>query len=239
MTADVQCSPVRPEDLKSVAEIHLRAFAESALTRLGLEAVRRYYEWQLTGPHDHEFVGVWHEHDLVAYAVGGVSRGAMSGFVRRNAGFLARRVLMQPWLVCKSRFRGRLKVGLRSLSRERPSPPSAWAHSAGRSFGVLAIAVAPAGQGQGLGKLLMNHLESVAKAGGYDRMHLTVGADNAGAIAFYERLGWTKAMNGGHWGGGMVKTIRRGELRESHIPPDAQMTLGASVTRPSEKLRGS
>ncbi len=212
MTADMQCSRVRPEDLKSVAEIHLRAFPESALTWLGLEAVRRYYEWQLAGPHDHEFLGIWRGRNLLGYAVAGVSRGAMSGFVRRNAGFLACRVLMRPWLICTSRFRGRLKLGLRSLSRGRPSPPPPRAPSADRSFGVLAVAIDPAAQGQGLGKLLMNHLESVAKAGGYDRMHLTVGVDNAGAIAFYERLGWTKAMNGGHWGGGMVKGMAVGSV---------------------------
>ncbi|MGO8930984.1 MAG: N-acetyltransferase family protein [Limisphaerales bacterium] len=207
MTADVQCSRVRPEDLKAVAEVHLRAFPESALSWLGLEAVRRYYEWQLSGPHDHEFVGVRHDRKLVGYAVAGVSRGAMSGFVRRNRGFLACRVLMQPWLICTSRFRGRLRLGLRSLSSGRPSPPPARAPSAARSFGVLAIAIAPAAQGQGLGKLLMNQLEKVAVERGYNRMHLTVGADNAGAIAFYERLGWTKMMNGGHWGGGMVKGL--------------------------------
>ena len=39
-------------DLNSIAKIHLAAFPKSALSHLGQEAVRRYYEWQLTGPHD-------------------------------------------------------------------------------------------------------------------------------------------------------------------------------------------
>jgi hypothetical protein len=42
MTGELRCSRVLPEDLKFVAEIHLRAFPESGLTWLGLEAVRWY-----------------------------------------------------------------------------------------------------------------------------------------------------------------------------------------------------
>jgi ribosomal protein S18 acetylase RimI-like enzyme len=199
MNFSSQMVRVESKDLHLVAQVHLRAFPQSALSCLGGEAVRRYYEWQLAGPHEHEFVGLWHEGNLVGYAVAGVSRGAMSGFVRRNAGFLARRILMQPWLICTSRFRGRLKLGLRSLSRKKPSPPPARAPSAGRSFGVLAVAIDPAAQGLGLGKLLMNHLETAATERGYGHMHLSVAADNTRAIAFYERLGWQKVVRDGQW----------------------------------------
>jgi ribosomal protein S18 acetylase RimI-like enzyme len=211
MSTNLQCSRVRSEDLKSVAQIHLRAFPESALTGLGLEAVRRYYEWQLTGPHGHEFIGIRRAGNLVGYAVGGVSRGATVGFVRRNAGFLACRMLTHPWLIGTSRFRGRLKLGLRSLSVKKPSPPPVRQSPTGRSFGILAIAVDPPAQGLGLGKLLINHLETVAIAGGFDRMHLTVEVANAGAIAFYERLGWSRSIKGEQWTGGMAKSLS-GEL---------------------------
>jgi len=43
--------------LADVAKVHCRAFADAALTRLGCEAVRRYYLWQLEGPHEHWFRG--------------------------------------------------------------------------------------------------------------------------------------------------------------------------------------
>jgi len=212
MSCRSQALRIEPDHLPLVAQVHLRAFPQSALSCLGNEAVRRYYEWQLTGPHDHEFVGVWRDQKLLGYAVGGVSRGALSGFVHRNRGFLVCRVLMQPWMICTSGFRGRLKLGLRSLSRRKPSAPPAQMPSAGRSFGVLAVAIDPAAQGFGLGKLLMNHLEIVAAEQGYNRMHLTVGMDNAGATAFYERLGWTRVMNGAQWAGSMAKRLAVGSV---------------------------
>jgi hypothetical protein len=40
-----------PTDLDAVAKLHLDAFTDRALTKLGQEAVRRYYEWQMAGPH--------------------------------------------------------------------------------------------------------------------------------------------------------------------------------------------
>src|SRR6266550_5132354 len=125
---------IEPEDLQSVAEIHVKAFPESALARLGLAAVRRYYEWQLTGPHDHEFVGIWRGRNLLGFAVAGISRGAMSGFVRQNAGFLLGRVLTRPWLICGSRFLGRLKLALRSFSGKKAKPQPAPAPAPVRSF---------------------------------------------------------------------------------------------------------
>ena len=198
---------IQAENLQSVAEIHVRAFPESALTRLGAEAVRRYYEWQLTGPHDHEFVGVWRQRNLLGFAVAGISRGAMSGFVRQNAGFLFSRVLMRPWLVCGSRFRGRLRLALRGFSRKKASPQPVPVPAPVRSFGVLAIAVDPACQGEGGGKLLMNHLEKTATERGFERMHLTVAANNQRAISFYERLGWGKVSSGGDWAGRMHKGL--------------------------------
>ena len=198
---------IEPEDLQSVAEIHVKAFPESALAWLGLEAVRRYYEWQITGPHNHEFIGVWRQRNLLGFAVAGISRGAMSGFVRQNAGFLFGRVLMRPWLICGSRFRGRLKLALRSFSRKKANPQPTPAPAPVRSFGVLAIAVDPACQGQGVGKLLVNHLEKTATERGFERMHLTVAANNHRAISFYERLGWGKVSGCGAWAGRMHKEL--------------------------------
>jgi ribosomal protein S18 acetylase RimI-like enzyme len=221
MSFEAPVVKITHQDLRTIAQVHSRAFPESALTRLGLEAVRRFYEWQLSGPHDHEFVGIRRDGNLLGYAVGGVSRGAMAGFVRRNRGFLVRRVMLRPWLVCTCRFRGRLKLGLGSLARRKPSPPPAQPKAAGRSFGILAIAVDPAAQGLGLGKNLMNHLEGLARAQGFDRMHLTVAVNNSGAIAFYERLGWMKHYSGGEWAGGMTKRLSAegsSQREEAQIP---------------------
>jgi hypothetical protein len=53
----------------------------------------------------------------------------------------------------------------------------------------------------------MKELESVAKEKNYQRMFLTVAATNKHAIAFYEHLGWAKAVSSDNWDGRMVKDL--------------------------------
>jgi ribosomal protein S18 acetylase RimI-like enzyme len=166
------------------------------LTRLGKEAVRRYYEWQLAGPHDYEFIGMFDNGILQGYAVGGISRGAMSGFLKQNRAFLVCEVLKRPWLLLGKEFRHRIVVGLRALV-PKPRPRNAGSlKSPARSFGILAIAISPEFQGKGIGKLLMDYLEIAATKRGFSRMHLTVASGNKNAIAFYHRLCWKRQSGG-------------------------------------------
>ena len=77
--------------LPQVAELHRRAFHASLITALGRRVVLRYYEWQLTGPHDVQPLGAFRDQRLVGFCIGGVFRGALSGFVRRNRVLCQRR----------------------------------------------------------------------------------------------------------------------------------------------------
>jgi len=199
------------DDLPCVAHIHMLAFPRSALTRLGKEAVRRYYEWQLLGPHDSVALGAVVDGELVGFCFGGVFRGALSGFVRKNRLFLAWRILIHPWLVTNPLIRDRLKLGTRVLRWTARGPvPRATSRAASeqhRSFGILAIAVHPASQGLGIGKMLMQEAERIALQRGFTSMHLTVATDNLQAIGFYERQGWRKHTTTGEWTGQMRKTL--------------------------------
>lgn len=66
---------ISKQDVGAVARVHLAAFPRSALTRLSVEAVRRYYLWQLEGPHEHWFRGAWVTPRLVGPCVSEVSGG--------------------------------------------------------------------------------------------------------------------------------------------------------------------
>ena len=57
------------------------------------------------------------------------------------------------------------------------------------------LAVAPAFQGTGLGRMLVAHAEQLLVARGCPKVNLSVRADNADAIAFYERLGYVVEGN--------------------------------------------
>lgn len=53
------------------------------------------------------------------------------------------------------------------------------------------LTVEPTLQGQGLGKILLNHIEQVAKAYGFKRVRFTVIPTRTELVAFYERRGYT------------------------------------------------
>ena len=54
----------------------------------------------------------------------------------------------------------------------------------------LHIDLLPQAQGRGLGRQLIERFLAALRAGGVPSVHLGVGERNAGAIAFYERLGF-------------------------------------------------
>lgn len=194
--------------LKSVAELHMVAFPKSALSHLGKEAIRRYYEWQLIGPHDCLAIGAFDEQGcLSGFCFGGVFRGSLSGFVSKNKKYLVLQVLKRPWLIItNSIFRDRLRLGIR-VSKATPSQ-ACWKNKAAeKSFGILSIAVDPKTQSQGIGRKLLDYSESFARSNGFIRMNLTVAMDNDQAIRFYEHNGWVKVSGSTGWKGSMGKVL--------------------------------
>jgi len=209
MSNDVLIRNLEVKDLSGVAAVHVTAFPESALTMLGAEAVRRYYEWQLLGPHESVSLGAFLGPEVVGFCVGGIFRGAMAGFLHKNRTFLTWRVLTHPWLLTNPIFRGRLSFGARilkpSAKPKTPTPPAK--SQVVESFGILSIGVHPKCQGLGVGKLLMKESEDVARQRGFRKMDLTVHADNHQAIKFYESLHWERLADNGVWSGQMRKIL--------------------------------
>ena len=62
----------------------------------------------------------------------------------------------------------------------------------GRTASLYSICVDPDLGGRGLGKILMAALEAEARAQGREAVTLEVRADNAAAIALYDRLGYRR-----------------------------------------------
>lgn len=194
LSSSVAIKGISNRELKEVGEVHICAFTESALTKLGLEAVRRYYEWQLNGPHDSMFYGAFENDKLIGFCVGGSFKGAMSGYLKKNRTFLIWRVMTHPWLVMNSLFRDKLKNAFHILKRFNRKPVeivSSVQHDTSiRHFGILSICVHPQYQKHGIGKLLMKEAERKARSRGFNKMLLTVKADNQKAISFYKNIGW-------------------------------------------------
>lgn len=201
---DLQC-----EHLTQVARIHVVAFPDSALTRLGIEAVRRYYKWLLEGPHEAIRIGAFVDSEVVGFCFAGLFRGAMSGFLQANRLFLSSRVFIRPWVAANPIFRSRMLSAARILRRRKNRKPqfSQPALAVQKPFGILAIAVSPNQQGSGVGRLLMQESEAVARRRRFREMILTVSRSNDQAIRFYENLRWVKITDKGPWQGGMRKLL--------------------------------
>jgi ribosomal protein S18 acetylase RimI-like enzyme len=212
LTAPLELRPLTTSDLPAVTRIHLAAFPASALTSLGAEAVWRYYAWQLNGPHEATAVAAWHGAEMAGFYFGGVFRGALSGFLAKERGYLAWRVVTHPWLIASPLFRDRMSTGLRVLRKKLRPQPAAPLNAAPkpprpRQFGILAIAVHPSYQGAGVGQALMESAEQAARAGDFPEMQLNVNPDNHQAVRFYERLGWQRVTSNTTWQGDMIKPL--------------------------------
>jgi ribosomal protein S18 acetylase RimI-like enzyme len=205
----LQCRPLGQSDVPAVARVHMLAFRDSAITALGEEAVRRYYEWLLDPSHDQFVAGALEGTRLQGYLFAGRFNGALAGFLHRNRAYLGLRMITHPWLVTSPIVRDRLRIAARSLSRTyRKVAPTPKPPAAARSFGVLSIAVDPTVQGSGAGKLLMAEGERIARLREFTHMHLSVHPTNTRAVGFYERLGWVRVNeSSGAWDGRMQKRL--------------------------------
>jgi ribosomal protein S18 acetylase RimI-like enzyme len=201
--------PIGQESLADMVQVHLAAFTGSALTKLGSSAVHRYYEWQLIGPHELTAVGAFVDQRMVGFALGGVFRGALSGFLAKNRRFLVSRLLSHPWLLFNPIVRGRFSAGWKGSSHS-PGPSNSAIPAEGprlQSFGILVVAVAPQYQGQGIGKLLMHRAEEIARRLSFQEMRLSVQVGNLQAVRFYDALLWKKIFKNDEWNGEMRKSL--------------------------------
>jgi ribosomal protein S18 acetylase RimI-like enzyme len=199
-----------PSDLSAVATVHAAAFTDSILTKLGKEAVCRYYQWLLEGPHEMYAIGALLDGRLAGFLFGGIAPDAIPGFMRTNRGLLAQRLALRPWLVADPLFRDRIGRVVRNATRPHRSAPVAAAQAARkRPFDVISVAVDPRAQGEGIGKRLMREAESIARSNRFHVMTLMVHVDNRQAIGFYESLGWQKLLRQGSWQGNMELWFER------------------------------
>jgi ribosomal protein S18 acetylase RimI-like enzyme len=212
MTRNVVIRNLGVQDLPEIVSVHMAGFSDSALTNLGPEAVYRYYQWQLTGPHKKvAALGAFVDDKAAGFCFGGLFQAPMAGFVRKNRGFLIRRIVMHPWLITNPIFRERLALGIQLLKRFRKVTPgpvdTTLKDSSDKAFAILAIAVDPQYQGLGVGKRLMKKAEEMANEWQFQQMRLSVHPENHQAVGFYKSLGWEEYSDNGVWNGKMIKPL--------------------------------
>ena len=206
-------------DLDEVVKVHMASFHDRALTQLGKEAVKRYYDivlkdYQISYP----ICAVKNEGVICGFCFAGLYPNALSKFLRTNKGFLLSCIILHPWLITKSVIRQQLWLAIRlfftqygkdteykgNTSNTNPDSPN----NHGNSYlGILSIAVHPSYQRKGIGELLLKRSEDIAIEHNFQNLRLTVHPQNLPAVRFYEKTGWEKIHTEGQWEGQMMKSI--------------------------------
>lgn len=215
--SNISLLPLREVDIPAIGAVHRDAFPGSLLTRVGGNAVERYYRWLVLGPHEVVATGAWRDGVLVGFCFSGRFRGALGGFLSANRVYLACRLARRFWLLTDAECRDRLRAGVSTLMRRfrgrlrrgrLPAARRADLSSPGLStYGILSIAVSSKGRRGGIGRALMAECECRAIASDVREIDLTVSPDNLPAVEFYLSLGWRRSSAGPGWTGRMLKDL--------------------------------
>lgn len=169
-----------PELLDDAAGVHLEAFRGYMNAQLGRGYAKAFLRWFTRAPQGVALAAL--ENGRVAGYVVGAPAGYDRAMTRALIWVVARAFALRPWLLLQRRFLERIARRARSV----PQPPV----ETGAVMSLVGIGVAEAGQGSGVGRVLMEEFERRARQHGMTSMRLSVYADNERARRLYERAGW-------------------------------------------------
>lgn len=186
--------PVSTGDLRAVARVHIAAFPESALSSLGPSVVEAYYAFRFDVAVGLVALGAWEEDELIGFVVAGSFSRGLREFFRRCWSKILLATARRPWVLLRRRFWEASETAAGAMTRSRGSdsgllPPD--------SVGIMAVGVVPTLRRSGVASALMAEAEQRLSSSGVVHLHLSVRADNPGALRFYEARGWRQAQGRG------------------------------------------
>jgi ribosomal protein S18 acetylase RimI-like enzyme len=169
----------RPTDGRVVAELHSSGITEGFLSSLGIPFLARLYQAMATSP-DAVLLLARVDGRVAGFVAGSARPGHFyRWFLRTNAPLAALALLPR---MLRPRVLFRMMETLRQVRRNREDD------AAGELF---AIAVSGSTRRGGIGAALVGGLEKELVEDGAGVLTVVVGASNAGARAFYERMGFS------------------------------------------------
>lgn len=180
-SSSVVVRPLEPRDVVPVVAVHLRAFPGFFLSFLGPRFLREFYASFIVDPVGRGFVATDPSGRVLGAVVGPLNPAGYFGrllkrrwwaFCLASATAVLRRPTVLPRLFRAVFYRGGGPAGpVRAL--------------------LSSIAVDPAAQGAGVGRVLVQRWSEAVREQGVGGCFLTTDADgNAVVNAFYQRLGW-------------------------------------------------
>jgi len=190
--------PIAYENLRRLARCHRRCFPGYFLSNLGERFIALFYQDILESPIGLGFVAVDDDSgDVVGLVAGNLDGTAFLAWSFRR--HLCRKALqvfaqlfrsLRLWGQLASRVCGAAGSAVRRLTGRRGS--SGGLHPLDARARLLSIGVVPERRGTPIGAELIRRFEEACGQRGESRVGLSVFADNARAIRFYEKTGWVR-----------------------------------------------
>jgi ribosomal protein S18 acetylase RimI-like enzyme len=181
---DVQIRPARLDDVKKIAQVHIRSFPSFFLTNLGLLFLRTYYSFVLHYK-EHIFFIVEYKGEPVGFAAGYEDPARFYRSMALKAWrfliplFLS--IIKHPILLPRL-WRNIHKV---LFLKQHPDYDSKCACE------IASLAVDPRYAGQGFGKIVVENFIAAAKSRNISQVRLTTDTmDNDQINAFYQKFGF-------------------------------------------------
>jgi ribosomal protein S18 acetylase RimI-like enzyme len=173
-------SDLSSPDLALVAALH-REVMPTLLTDLGPSVTRRYYELAVRDPQVIGFAAfAFQQTQALGWVIGSPHPTELVARLRQSplwfAGQLARLALTRPRVI------GQLLRTALSPAEENLIQPG--------EIELTYIGVAEMGRGQGLGLALTRRFMAASAMAGYNRVSLSVEAENSAAIRLYRQVGF-------------------------------------------------
>ncbi len=197
------------QDLPLIARCHIAAFPNSITSLFGVPFVAHMLEWYLSAPNKFLFWIEEEDGNCIGYCGGFVmdgsdAYGSASGMTQFGFSAAVKIMLRKPWLFFHPEIRARYPFIFTNVKRrlkkiigihEKPIPTTPPSNQNSNSHtipaGLVVIGVQPSHHKKGIGSILQQEFERIARSKGATLMQLSVRKENSQAISSYQRNGWS------------------------------------------------
>jgi ribosomal protein S18 acetylase RimI-like enzyme len=187
-------------DLDQIALCHKAAFPDSLSSKLGTKFRKKMLSWYILDERGVLF-HVTENNEIVGYCGGVITKlpglpGAASSITQFSFNLFVRSFLLRPWLIFHSENIKRFsfikrnfvyKLGLKKMVVNNAEALDIPFHPC---WGIMVIGVNPMFQCRGVGSMLLQYFEKLAKLDGVQLITLSVKSANCQAIKAYLNNGW-------------------------------------------------
>jgi ribosomal protein S18 acetylase RimI-like enzyme len=195
----MNCVLSSTKDIIKISSCHRNAFSSSLSSKLHPSFTQKMLSWYLDDPRGVLF-HVEYENVIVGYCgaiktkISGLE-GSSTSMAQYSFKAMLKALALKPWLIFHEENLKRiplikknilLKLGLKQKNKLSVQSNEDFVPF----WGLVVIGVDPAFQGKGIGSILLQEFEKLAKEDGVTRINLSVKKENSKAIKSYERNGW-------------------------------------------------